>query len=79
MTGDPAMSRLGDHHLDYALDESWPRDARPHQTAALPCLARLVGVAVVFPRAATRGCKPSSRLWRPWTMQLHARRAFTRS
>jgi hypothetical protein len=40
---DPVMSRLGDHSLDHALNESWPRDAattpdRPR----IPVVARVV-------------------------------------
>ena len=41
--GDPVMSRLGDHDLDTALNESWPTDAATTpDRAPIPVVARVV-------------------------------------
>jgi hypothetical protein len=41
--GDPVMSRLGDHSLDQALNESWPSDAgTTPDRRRIPVVARVV-------------------------------------
>jgi hypothetical protein len=55
-TGDPVMSRLGDHRLDGALNESWPTDTGGYARPATPCMQRRAdGAAASVPEVgATR-------------------------
>jgi TolB protein len=66
---DPVMSRLGDHSLDRALNESWPADAAPR-----PVLG--AGLVSVEPGIPARGHAPSGALFQEAPMSI---RTATRS
>jgi hypothetical protein len=69
--GDAVMSRLGDHSLDRALNESWPRDA-----STTPDRPRVRVVArVVWARAGDESIEGYAMRWSGRCVFVTPRRA----